>query len=260
MFLQIEVPVYDAIIDCIAQAISDQDVFLYETEVHRVFSESVNECHKWLTSCPCHDHIWCPAESSSHFKQQLFEKETGCRCCWRRSRRGSELARGHFVPVIKKALCANSTRFQQLLNKVPREKQVHIVHSLERRKRTFVEELVDKLGNWQVLPWLVLGLWPADSESQGVASECVKQWEDMKARDLSKTANRVTKKYLDDSQPDNILAEQIRRLDETGEAGVALMLASKQHNMIMTHCQRVEEIHAGFQRRSQGSPCGRYPP
>ena len=70
------------------------------------------------------------------------------------------------MPVIKKALCANSTRFRQLLNKVPREKQVHIVHSLERRKRTFVEELVDKLGNWQVLPWWVLGLWPADSESQ----------------------------------------------------------------------------------------------
>ena len=44
-------------LDCIAQAISDQDVFLCETEGHRVFSESVNECHKWLTSCPCHDHI-----------------------------------------------------------------------------------------------------------------------------------------------------------------------------------------------------------
>ena len=73
---------------------------------------------------------------------------------------------------------------------------------------------MDKLGSWQVLPWLVLGLWPADSESQRVASECVKQWEDMKARDLSKKANRVTKKYLDDGQPDNILAEQIRRLDD----------------------------------------------
>ena len=41
----------------------------------------------------------------------------------------------------------------------------------------------------------------------------------------------------------------LRRLDETGEASVSLMLRAKEYNMLMTHCQRVEEIHAAFKRR-----------
>ena len=240
-------------IDAIGEAVQDRDYFICQSEAYMVFSLAVNVCHNWLTSCSCHDHIWSHHHWTEARKQQEFERETGCVRCWRRGRRGSELARGEFMPIVKQALSANSTGFQQALAKLQRDRQIQLVHSLERMKRSWVEELVDKTGGWQTLPHLVMGIWPHDSQSQGIASKCLKQWDDLKAKCLSVTAHRITKKFCDDSIPDNVLAGEIRRLDETGEAGVGVLLASKEHNMMMTHCQRVEAIHAAFKRREETS-------
>ena len=98
-----EVALDNKALDAIAEAVGDRDFFACETEAFKIFSSAMSDCHRWLTGCPCHDHIWSREDWSAGRQQQEFEKETGCKRCWRRGRRGSELARGKFVPVIQKA-------------------------------------------------------------------------------------------------------------------------------------------------------------
>ena len=100
-------------IAAIADAIGDRDYFYCETEAFRLFSEGVDEAHQWLTSCPCDDHIWSTEGLSRERQQQTFQHETGCKRCWRRGRRGSEIARGDFNVAIKRVLGKNSVRFQR---------------------------------------------------------------------------------------------------------------------------------------------------
>ena len=238
----------------IAEAVADRRHFNSQTEGFRLFSGGVDEAHQWLTSCPCHDHIWSNKDWSAERQQQEFERETGCKRCWRRGRRGSELARGDFDVVIKRVLGKNSARFQKLLGFLPPEKATGLVHNLERMKRLWVEEILDKVCGWKCLPHLTLGLWPEDQRSQAVATECLRQWSRMENKD---DADRITKAFMDDSDAENTLAVGMRRLDETGEASVSLMLSSKEYNILMTHCQRVEGLHAEFKRESK---FGKQPP
>ena len=232
-------------IQAIADAKSDRHLFNCQTEAFKLFSEVVDEAHQWLTSCPCHNHIWSRKEWSRWRQQQEFQRETGCKRCWRRGRRGSELARGDFDFVIEQALVKNSVRFQSLLALVEPARATRLVHTLEKMKRAWVEEVLDKVMGWKRLPWLLLGLWPEDERSQQVATECLSQWNQLENKD---EADRVTKAFMNDSDGENQLFEDLKRLDETGEASTGLMLRLKEYDLLMTHCQRVEQIHAEYKR------------
>ena len=231
----------------IAAAAADKDFFMTLTEAYFVFSQSVNRGHAWLTGCPCHDHIWM-SDESAEAKQLQFEAETGCKGCWRRGRRGSELARGYARKICTDVMGANSKRLQRRLRLLDPDRRSGLLHSLERMKRTWAEEIADKLHYWECLPTLLLGVWPNDDQSQAIAERCVSEWNACVEKGTADTCNRVTKMFMDDSNSDNVLAKQIRILDETGIFNDELQLACQEYNLLSTHSQRGEELHAQVKR------------
>lgn len=205
----------------------------------------MNLVHNWLVGCPCHDHIWNSAHlRTAHQQQKAFEGETGLTACWRRGRRGSEFARGHKYELVMAVVTADSALLQARLARLPAERATELVHKLESMKRMWAEEVADKLEYWQNLPWLALGLWPIDDAAQHVAQQCVAQWDALVAANQVATCHRVTKLFMDSSAAGNPLPVLIRRLADTGVHDARLALAAKEYNLLATHSQRVEELHA----------------
>ena len=239
----------NASMNAIAVAAEDKDYYMTLTEAYFVFSQSVNRAHAWFTGCPCHDHIWM-SDQSPEAKQAQFEAETGCKGCWRRGRRGSELARGYARKICQDVMGANSNRLQRRLRVLDPDRRIGLFHSLERMKRSWTEEIAAKLLYWERLPTLVLGVWPHDDQSQVIASRCVSEWNSLVDNGTSGRCNGITRHFVCNADSENVLAKQMRILDEKGISHDELQLACQEYNLLSTHSQRGEELHAQVKRQT----------
>ena len=124
----------------IEAAQKDKDLFLALSEAFRCFTKAVNAFHMWLTGCACHDYIWSSNVSLQQKAQMLFD-DTGCRSCWRRGRRGSELARGYIQTVIQSVRQCESQLFQFRLSVLPVEHRDKVLHVMAHMKNCWIEEI-----------------------------------------------------------------------------------------------------------------------
>ena len=121
-----------------------------------------------------------------------------------------------------------------------------VVVMFQSMARNWCEEFEEKMAYTQMLPHLVTGIWPVDSQSQAVAQECVRSFD---ATPLQKR-HRVAFRFC---SLRNKFGLAMRMLAQTGECADELAAESKDMNMASTCEQSVEQIHSLLNARQRRS-------
>ena len=121
-----------------------------------------------------------------------------------------------------------------------------VVVMFQSMARNWCEEFEEKMAYTQMLPHLVTGIWPVDSQSQAVAQECVRSFD---ATPVQKR-HRVAFRFCSLS---NKFGLAMRMLAQTGECADELAAESKDMNMASTCEQSVEQIHSLLNARQRRS-------
>lgn len=215
-----------------------------DAELYSCFSSSVGHCARWFTGCQCHD--WLRKQRISPKRKQMLFREsvnfTHCEC-WRRGRRGSELSRGAVAALLSSVRSCCSERLHRLLARLPeadRNAKLHVLSSLQ---ESWCEEIGHKLGFWRRIPWLLLGLWPQDSETGRIASEACEQWDEVVRSGRALSAHRVSYRMLHPGAH-NAMAGMIRMAARTGVAHAELLAEVKSMNFLPACEQAGEGVHA----------------
>ena len=134
-----------------------------------VFGTSVGKVRQWFRSCPCHAHI-LESDLSEREKKEAMAKElgNGSTRCWRQGKRGSELARGAVPRSAADVANADSPELQSRLSILASEVRSQVVVRLYLMRKGWAQEFKWKRYYYVKLPWLVMGFWPVDSETQAV--------------------------------------------------------------------------------------------
>ena len=182
----------------------------------------------------------------------MLEADIGCSTCWRRGRRASELARGHGDRMLADVRGADSVELQQQRISDVRcaEKRERIIHCLSGMKRGWTEEIREELKCCQLFPLIIAGLYPADEGAQAVAMKMVSMWKVIEEKDEDLRQNRVTLDFMVPERRES-LANHVVVLATTGRHNDELALAAKEYNMLPSHAQRVEELHAKLLKLEQ---------
>ena len=136
-------------------------------------------------------------------------------------------------------LCDSSVLQRRLCN-VNGDARDKILHAFGLMKSGWIEEVMDKLKCYEELPLLVVGLWPQDDGAQAVAQRALDLWSRVGNKH---NAHRVTLDFLLEGRF-GTLASQLRILASSGIHHDELAYRAKCYNIMMTHAQRVEELHA----------------
>ena len=226
----------------IADAMSNKPWFLACTEMYNVFSSAVNRQHEWLTGCDCHDYIWSSGCSDAQ-KLEMLIADIGVPVCWRRGRRASSLARGHLTRMMADVRQADSIELQRRISALRGEQRERIIHATANKKRMWNEEIGEKLKLCELFPFICTGLWPPDAGAQAVAVRMVEMWKTIVQDGKVAEQNRITLDFMVAGRHGD-LGGLVQLAAATGAIEPDLALAAKEYNMLPTHAQRVEELHA----------------
>ena len=111
------------------------------------------------------------------------------------------------------------------------------------------EELVEKFEYHQQIPHLICGVWPCDEESQGIARDCLKQFD---ARPHAHS-DRISFRML---SPTNLCGRLFRKAAVDGRWHLKLQFDLKAMNLSPTAEQYLEGGHAfanGFSEEARRS-------
>lgn len=93
-----------SVVAAIAEAQSKLQRFVAMTEAYHIFASTCGRASRWFGGCKCHDWIW-RQKITVEAKARLFAEsvDSGCNECVWRGRRGPELARGRWCPMVELA-------------------------------------------------------------------------------------------------------------------------------------------------------------
>ena len=149
-------------------------------------------------------------------RSRIFQRVSGgLKTCWRRSRRGSSLARGEWRKQIQKVRRASSEKLQERLARLPSNQIDPIVQDFEFMKQGWCEETVAKYSFWDQLPHHMLGMWPFDSLSQPMAKRCLELWEGLQAAGQRERIDRHSYRMLSPASPSGF-SSMVRKLAVEG--------------------------------------------
>ena len=213
-----------------------------ECEVYKTFGAVVGKNMRWFVGCDCHDWIWTQPVSPIA-KLRMLKKHCNLNDCWRQGRRASALARGKAREMIASVRNCNSEQLQIHLTSAPLDLRTRSAHLLHHLTSAWCEEIEVKWAYWEKPPWLLLGIWPVDAESQRICVEAEHYWEEMAKQNRLGEVHRYTFRIMSPTSPTGF-----RRLVHQGAmAGVIdplLAIEIQEANFLPTHEQRVEELHA----------------
>ena len=144
----------------------------------------VGKLGRWLKACDCHEDVWiwlqqwgARARKDKFAEHMLVESRNRCSQCWRVRRRASSLARGHLISMVKELKPCSSSLFNVRLAKLGREARNLALYRVTFTATKIQEELLEKFEYHQKIPHLICGVWPSELESQGIAQQCLQQFE-----------------------------------------------------------------------------------
>ena len=82
------------------------------------------------------------------------------------------------------------------MTKLPASDRADIVNMLDSLKRGVLEELNAKFSFWDELPHILLGVFPMDAESKGVAEAALRKWDALSEVEHQQS-HRVARRLLD---------------------------------------------------------------
>ena len=130
-----------------------------------------------------------------------------------------------------------------MLGRMQQAQRDSMLHILAAARDSWCEEFAHKLGYWRQLPWLLLGMWPQDSETGRIASEACEQWEEVVRAGNVLSAHRVSYRMMHPGAHSG-MALMIRAAARSGEAHPELLAEIKEMNFTPTCEQAAEGIHA----------------
>jgi hypothetical protein len=214
-------PVGAACLDVVAEAQSDQNMFLATAEALRLVAHAAGGQARWCESCACHEHVWTAGGSFAK-RQKLLEISSGrARCPWK-GRRGPELARGRRKHMAFQVRQANSDRLQRYLFVLDAEQRAIVLSMKQRVSDRLAEEVLDKFAFWEDLPYSLCGCYPPIAgPSQEQAARCLQQWEALEHSGKAQRADRLAVRVL---KPGGQFRADFERFATTGQCSDALFV------------------------------------
>ena len=205
---------------------------------------SLGKIARWMKGCACHEHLLKPFTHLSQFQQEAalstrIRKETNGKAsaCWAAGRRASGVARGEGVDQIKKLGSTTSELFNARLAKLGQQDRNSVLFGFTSTATKIQEELLEKFEYHQRIPHLICGIWPLDEKSQGIAMECIAQFDSTDPMH----SHRVSFRML---SPTTSLGQQFRQAVVDQHWPARLHFELKAMNLASTTEQYLESVHS----------------